>query len=129
MELIGRLHPLVVHLPIGILLMTFLFEVLSRFRGYKKLRIAANVSLVLGTASAMAASLSGWLLSQEDSGYDERLVKQHLIAGLSTAILSLLLLTVFFNKEIFKKDERKKIRLLSLIPVVFLIFVTGHLGG
>ena len=38
MEFIGRLHPLVVHLPIGILLIAFIFEVLSRFRGYKKLK-------------------------------------------------------------------------------------------
>lgn len=129
MEFIGRLHPLVVHLPIGILLMTFLFEVLSRYRGYKKLRIAANVSLVIGSVSAMVASLSGWLLSQEDSGYDERLVQQHLIAGIATTVLSLLLLAVFFNKHLFKKAERKKVRLLSLIPLVILIFVTGHLGG
>jgi uncharacterized membrane protein len=128
MEFIGRLHPLVVHLPIGILLLAFLFEVLSRFHGYKKLKLAADVSLVLGTVSAMLASVSGWLLSNE-AGYEEHLLTQHKISGLVTTALALILAALFVGIRSFKKDVRKKIRLFAFFPLMIALFTTGHFGG
>ena len=128
MEFLGRLHPLVVHLPIGILLLAFLLEVLSRFRGYKKLSKAVPISIALGSVSAILASISGWLLSQE-GGYDEPLIDQHKYSGLATAALALILLAIFYWIKLFNKAQRNKIRLLAFIPLVVLISVTGHLGG
>jgi uncharacterized membrane protein len=128
MELIGRLHPLVVHLPIGILLMAFLLEVLSRFRGYKKLKASVNITVAIGTASALMACVSGWILSQE-GGYDENLVGQHQISGIATAIVALVVLAIFYGIKSFQKGVQKKIRLFSFFPLVILISITGHLGG
>lgn len=128
MEFIGRLHPLVIHLPIGILLLAFLLEVLSRFRGYKKLGVAVPISILIGTLSAIMACVSGWQLSQE-GGYDEPVIDQHKYSGLATAAMSLILLAIFYRIKYFNKAQRKKIRLLAFLPLVVLISVTGHLGG
>jgi uncharacterized membrane protein len=128
MEFIARLHPLVVHLPIGILLLAFLLEVLSRFRGYKNLGDAVGISIFLGTISAIMACISGWLLSQ-DGGYDEPLIDQHKYSGLATAVVSIVIAAIFYRIKFFKKENREAIRLFSFFPLVILILITGHLGG
>jgi uncharacterized membrane protein len=128
MEFLARLHPLVVHLPIGILLLAFLLEVLSRFRGYKKLRSAVFISILLGTISAIFACISGWLLSQ-DGGYDEPLIDQHKFSGLATAAVSIVITALYYRIKLFPKVNRNAIRLFSFLPLVVLILITGHLGG
>ena len=71
---IGRLHPLLVHLPIGVLLLAFLFEVLSRMRPYKKLRFAIRPALGIGTLAALASVVTGLYLA-DLGAYDERILR------------------------------------------------------
>jgi len=55
MQFLGRFHPLIVHLPIGFLLLAFIFECLSLLDTYKKLKVAVKPSLLLGAAFAVVA--------------------------------------------------------------------------
>ena len=47
-DLIGRLHPLLVHLPIGFLILAFIFELLTFRKRFKKLRQAVPAAVLLG---------------------------------------------------------------------------------
>src|SRR5687767_13394432 len=84
----GRFHPLLVHLPIGILFLSFLFECLSFRNGYKKLNKAVQPALFWGSVFAIAAAISGFFLRKE-GGYEEDIANLHQNFGIVTAVLSL----------------------------------------
>src|SRR5580698_2713392 len=84
---IGRQHPLLVHLPIGILLLAILLEALSMRRDYAGLKQAADLSLLLGMCSAVLSCCTGWLLSRTGD-YDPGLVVVHQWLAISLTIVS-----------------------------------------
>lgn len=129
-SLFGRLHPLLVHLPIGFLFLAFVFECLSAAQAYRSLRKAVQPSLLLGSAFAIASALSGYLLRQE-GGYEERLANLHQNLGISTAIVALAVYIVrpLMKKWIADPIKRKRARILLLVPVIVLLSLTGHFGG
>lgn len=129
-QLFGRFHPLVVHLPIGMLFLAFLFECLSRFRPYRSLGSAVQPSLLLGAISACAAVVSGLLLARE-GGYDDALLQQHQNFGIATTILAIILFFIRKKATNFIQDKKKlkSARILLLVPLMALLSLTGHLGG
>ena len=59
---LGRFHPVVVHLPIGILLLAVLLHWLSRKPQFNNLQPAVSITLLLGALTAILSCISGWLL-------------------------------------------------------------------
>lgn len=130
LEFFGRLHPLVVHLPIGILIVAFIFEALSFYERHARLRRAVRPSLVIGFFAAVMACLTGLTLKNE-GGYDDNALEIHQFLGLATAALTAV---VFFLRKQFKTifpdlRRRKAARILMLFVLVIALSVTGHLGG
>ena len=129
-QFFGRFHPLLVHLPIGILFLAFFFEFASYFSPFKRLRQAIQPSLFLGAIFSIAAVASGLLLSRE-GGYDDRLLILHRNTGIATAIFTTLL--YFLRKSAVTyfqdKGKRKIVRIFLFIPLIGLLSLTGHLGG
>ncbi|HQQ96334.1 MAG TPA: hypothetical protein PLX35_03685 [Cyclobacteriaceae bacterium] len=125
---IGRLHPLLVHLPIGILLLAFLFEVLSRTRPFKKLRFAIRPALGIGTLAALASVVTGLYLA-DLGAYDERILRGHKYLGIATAALAVLIYVHRRYAIVPDKIARKRIRLALFIALTFFIVLTGHFGG
>jgi mono/diheme cytochrome c family protein/uncharacterized membrane protein len=119
-ELIGRFHPVLVHLPIGILLLAGLFQLLAFKPQYAALHAAISIALFWGMISAIISCISGYLLSQSGD-YDEELVNTHKWFAIATASVSLI--AYLFNRW---ENEFAKWVILSMIP---LIIITGHLGG
>ena len=115
LEFIGHLHPVIVHLPIGILLLGVLMMV---YQHYSKVDLRAPISLafLVGSISAVMACIAGWILSNSGE-YDVLLVQKHQWTGISTAVIGLL---VYFLKQYRK--------LLAVI-LTLLVFITGHYGG
>ena len=66
LSLIGRLHPMVLHLPIGIFMFVFFMELYARFKQTSKFTDAIGFGLLLAAFFASISCLTGWLLS--DSG-------------------------------------------------------------
>ncbi len=114
-EVIGRLHLVIIHLPIGILLFAFAMILLERFR---RVDIQAGISFALlwGSISAVAACIAGWNLAHSGE-YDADLVFRHQWTGIATAGLGF---SAYFVKRI--RD------ILTTLTVVFLA-VAGHYGG
>ena len=119
-EFIGNFHPVLVHLPIGILLLAGLFQLLSLNPKYTGLHAATSIALFWGMICAVASCISGYLLSQSGD-YDEELVNTHKWFGITTAFISLI--AYLFNRweNVFAKWV-----ILVMVP---LVIVTGHLGG
>jgi uncharacterized membrane protein len=118
----GRLHPAIVHLPIGILLLACLFELLTNSTRYANFRPVIQTMIFWGMLAAIAAVVSGLLL--EGSGeYEEEYVEPHEWVAITSAIFSIVLYILY---KIHVK--RKLVRITSLV-VLALIAVTGHLGG
>ncbi len=129
-DFFGRLHPLLVHLPIGILFIAGIFEFLSYFVRYKKLRQAVQPALFWGALFSIMAALSGYFLSQE-GGYDDSLLSLHRNTGIATAIIATLL--YFLRKSAVTyfqdKGKRKLVRIFLFIPLIGVLSLAGHLGG
>ncbi|MBO9153315.1 c-type cytochrome domain-containing protein [Chitinophaga sp. GCM10012297] len=119
---IGRFHPLLVHLPIGMLIVAFILEVMSKNRRLAVLSAAVLPVLVFGALSAVAACIAGWLLSTS-GGYDEDALDLHMWMGIGVAAISVLL-CVFRRYALFRN---------AWLPVSFVMIVllsaAGHFGG
>lgn len=129
-SLFGRFHPLLVHLPIGILFIAFLFEVLSKTDRYRKLDGAVQTTLLWGMLTAAASVVSGYMLSLE-GGYPDRLLTLHRNFGIATALFAVFL---YFIREsslvrIGNKKKRKQLRIILFLPLMILLIATGHWGG
>jgi len=125
---LGHLHPLVVHLPIGFLLLAVLFNLAAYSQKLGHLRAAVPFTLLLGFASAVFACVFGYLLSLSGD-YDDDLLSNHRIAGISLAIGSgiLYLLTTRFFGRLFRVPA--PLFSFLLIALLVLISYTGHQGG
>jgi mono/diheme cytochrome c family protein/uncharacterized membrane protein len=116
LEVFGRLHPALVHLPVGILVLAFILQFIGSFQR------AITVILLLGGISAALSCISGFILSKHDD-YDPGLVNWHQWMGIITAVIC------FIAWFIYKKNIG--IRLQRAVMVLLFVFVsiTGHMGG
>ncbi|WP_443938519.1 c-type cytochrome domain-containing protein [Pedobacter sp. MW01-1-1] len=121
-EFIGHFHPMLVHLPIGILLVAALFILLSFTERFKSLYSAVVLLLWLGILGAVFSCITGLLLAQSGE-YERDLVNYHKWMGIGTALASIILLWVF------KKIKIKWIVIALSVLLVLIISVTGHMGG
>lgn len=122
LEFFGHFHPLIVHLPIGILLTALFLQWLSARDSYRSYASVVPVVLLMGVIAAFLSCITGWILSLTDD-YDKTLVSWHMWMGIATAFTSLLL----YAKSVNPKFGVSR-KLLTLI-LLTLILVTGHLGG
>ncbi len=142
---LGRFHPLIVHLPIGFLLLTVILFAISFLKNYSFLLRALPVILLLGAVSSIAAAILGWLLSNE-GGYQESTLQWHQWMGVSVAVIATagwLWISGFIGKINQPKGKsststevihdrvitHKKSVGLVIALLFLLISTTGHLGG
>ncbi len=121
-EFIGHLHPALVHLPIGILLIALLLIWLSGKKPYNISPAVISLVLLIGAISSVITCITGYVLST-NGDYDESLVSWHMWMGIGVAFASFLLYIKVVNRQV---DVAYKI---LFIAVLILIFITGHLGG
>lgn len=121
-ELIGHFHPLLVHLPIGILLVALLMQWLSSKPKYASLKQAVPIVLLWGSITALISCITGYLLSISDD-YDQSLVNWHMWLSIGVVLTS----AILYSKEVNPAVEISK-KLLSF-ALLSLLLVTGHLGS
>ncbi len=116
-SIIGKLHPLVVHLPIGILLLNVVLIFITRYEKYVNAKGILPITLLLGAISAVAAGITGLLLYQNDD-YNIVVLNYHKWLGISVAIAAL---AIYY----FKQQESR----VAGIILALLLTITGHFGG
>ena len=123
----GKLHPLVVHFPIGLLVIGLFIELFTIGGKRQNLRPGLNWIIYIGSISAIISALFGWLL-RSFGDYSGDLVYFHQNMGIATAVLASV--TALLLRYKMKNSSRSYIpyRLALTLTVIFLS-ITGHLGG
>lgn len=119
----GRLHPLLVHLPIGFILLALLFD-LKRFKEKGSRFNFLNIIWFLAFISSFFSALMGWLLAQNGYYIDADLTP-HQYTGI---------LLVFFSclgwvLRIKNINMPSLFMRINNLIVLFLLILVGHLGG
>ena len=118
---IGNYHILLLHLPIGGFIFTFLLYLLQNFLK-ENYSAPINFGLIFSFVSAIITSILGYILHLE-GGYNEALVDRHMwLAIISTLLIGI---TLYLHKNNFSK----KVVLSSFVTSQILISVTSHFGG
>ena len=117
---LGKFHPVILHIPIGFLLLAFMMEGHDHWKKQNQFQAAISFSLFWGMVGAIIAAGTGYLLALNGS-YEEALLSNHQWLGFGVAGLSVLL--YLFNKS----QSNFYFPLFSVIIVG--VLATGHLGG
>ena len=121
-DLMGRFHPLIVHLPIGFLLLGLMMLVYdSRENKHQKI---IRFTFLWGTLSTLAAILTGTIQYNRE-GYPWEDIQGHLFLGVFTFAFSFF---IFLKLKGYRFLKKVSYRFLGY-GLVVIIFVTGHLGG
>lgn len=121
---LGRLHPLVLHLPIGLVFAVFVLE-LGALRGIK-VRPAQGPLLVLAALFALVAAGSGWILGHED-GYGGETFERHQRLGLAVAAATTTAALLFRRAE--RSPLATGLYRVALATALALLVPAGHLGA
>ncbi len=127
LKLIGRLHPLVVHFPIGLLVVALFLEALTLKGKRPGLREGINWMVYLGALFAVISAGFGWFLRVYDD-YSGDLVTTHQNLGIITAIFAMLVAMLLFKISHKTTPNYLAYRSGLLITVLF-VAITGHLGA
>lgn len=121
-EFFGRFHPVLVHLPVGILLLGGLLLILIGKKKYASLQPAVDIILFIGMITAILSCITGYLLSQNGE-YDGSLARSHQWLGIGVAVASALA-WFFHRKRYFVRQQP-----VWGAAIVLLLLLTGHQGG
>jgi YHS domain-containing protein/uncharacterized membrane protein len=118
---LGRLHPLLVHLPIGLILLLVLLEMVGRRPRFKNAYASVGFILALTVPEALVTVICGWLLSQA-GGYQSQLLQWHKWTGIGT-VAACALAGLLYSLEL------KKLYRWSLVLTLAALVVASHFGG
>jgi uncharacterized membrane protein/mono/diheme cytochrome c family protein len=125
---IGRFHPVLVHLPIGFLLIAALLEI-GRRSGRINISETTVVFVLFWSAiSATFACIAGYLLSL-GGGYDEELLSDHMWKGIGVAAFAWVAWLVKSDRIGKVIPFGKMVYLPAFGIAVLLTMSAGHDGG
>jgi uncharacterized membrane protein len=128
----SQFHPMVVHFPIAIIIIGFLFDLSSLF--LTKVKCLSTMGLyleVIGMLGAIAAFGTGYYFTSQMEGEAGILKDQHQLFATLT-LVAIILATFFRLLLVYQKKEESylKYAALSLFLLAFIfVIITGHLGG
>ena len=118
---LGKFHPVILHLPIGALYLTFCLALLEKFFKSKYI-IPIRFGLLFSFVFALISALLGFFLTLGDN-FSGQIVDIHMWLGISTALFIGLLLWIH-------KTTKYSVVFFPLFTfTVILLSVTGHFGG
>lgn len=125
---LGRFHPLVLHLPIGFLVIAFTLEILARFKRYSQYRSALKLILLLGAISAVLAAALGYMLAQA-GGYNEELLFIHQWSGIALAFFAVAAFVLYRLSQKGSSVALDRFYLAIMILMMISLAIAGHFGG
>ena len=122
-QFLGRFHPVVVHLPIGFILLVPLLEVAGRIR--PALREAAGLVLWLSVPACVGAAILGVLLAYGSGDAGVR-VARHMWSGIALTIAVFLCAVL---RSMWTSGTMRALYPTVLAGVVVLVLWATHQGG
>ena len=128
MALIGRLHPVLVHFPIALVILAAFAEGVAILARESRWHFVAIVNIRAGAFFAVVTTLAGWLLARTPSIEPTPLLTWHRWLGTMGATLAVV---VALASGIASGASARKIRVFRIVmfATAALVAVTGHLGG
>jgi len=125
LQVLGRMHPVVLHFPIVLIILYTAF-VLVTPREYRKEAWYRNVSdwlVLIAALTAAITALMGLLLSREP-GYDKDAIALHKYTGILT---SFALVAIYNSRKWF--EEHLNLSRVFMLLTTGIVMWAGHLGG
>lgn len=128
MALIGRLHPMLVHFPIGLVLIAAVAEVVAMTTGLRDWRAVAVANVRAGAVFAIGAVIAGWRLASSPGIEATSSLEWHRWLGTIAAM-------AVFGAALATGGARGRspfalwVYRITLFWAAALVAVTGHLGG
>tara|TARA_X000000368_G_scaffold372439_1_gene322806 strand:+ start:1730 stop:3082 length:1353 start_codon:yes stop_codon:yes gene_type:complete len=123
---LGRFHPLLVHLPIGFLILAILIEIYSSIFKIRINQRIINFTWFVAFFSSVLTTLLGLLIAETGHYIDENLF-MHKVFGLSLTAISFI--SWFLRLSIFSNLFSSSLKTLSNTIIIVLLTLTGHYGG
>ncbi len=124
----GRFHPILVHLPIGFLLLAAFLAIGKKWGKLEVHDYTLSVILFWSAVSATLACGAGYLLSL-GGGYDEELLDEHMWQGLGVAALAWIAWAVKSDAIGHRIPFGPKFYLPAFGLATVMTMVAGHHGG
>lgn len=125
-ETFGNMHPLVLHLPIGIVFLTVVMEALG-WLSFGKYRPVTTVSLFIAIMTGAIACVTGYVDMHMDFNPESETWNDHMWAGIAfVGVLSLAFLSRIWSPD---KGGRNPIYAILLIAASGVMGFGAHIGG
>jgi uncharacterized membrane protein len=118
---IGHFHPVLVHLPVGILLWAIVLQWLSKLPAFTSLSAAVPATYLVGAVMAILSCISGWLLS-DSATYPAETLNLHKWMGIGVAVIALILYYIHHK-------QLHSFKMLASVVLFCMVMVAGHFGG
>lgn len=125
---LGRFHPVMLHLPIGLFCGLLILALLNAVSKSKASSFACDILLGLTTVSASLAAGAGFCLATE-GGYNADLLADHQLLG-TLFTLAILAAALLRSRGIRKgRTSHGFLELIALFVAAATMVITGHHGG
>ena len=127
-QFLGRLHPLIVHFPIGLLIVALILEIYSWRNKDQPFRSGLHIILLIGALSSVIAAVFGLLLKDQDE-YSGNALTIHQWSGIATAVLAAT--TFYFFRLSGRSNNSQLLNVYRSLLIFSVIGVTiaGHYGA
>jgi len=128
--LLGKLHVLVVHLPIGLLTFAAFFEFIGWWRKAAIWSTVSRFNYVAGALAALVAAPLGWLAASQANFPDnlQSVLFWHRWLGVSTAAVGVIGLVVLFIEH-RRGQQTPAVYRAVLATIALAVPLTAHFGG
>ena len=126
LQVVGRMHPLVLHFPVVLVILyalTMLIFVFKKEKADDSFKHVTDLLLLLAAFSSVFTALAGLFLSKEE-GYDAEALQWHKWSGVTIAVFTLG--WYYFGKRL---QAKRIISLFTSVVAILLISFAGHQGA
>jgi uncharacterized membrane protein len=116
---VGRLHPLLVHLPIGFIVFLAIIEVAAFWAPFKEAMTARRLLLLMSVVSVLVSAGCGWILSWS-GGYGEKALVWH--KWLGTGLVP----TVILLQVLLRRRAMLAYRICLGFTMILLVFAGDY---
>ena len=123
---VGRMHPMLLHFPIVILLLALLLEFFSfraKYTSERFYQLFADSLLLIGTLTAAITAIMGILLSKEE-GYQSAAIEWHKMGGVSIVFVCSF---IYYSRD--ASWFRSWVVKVSSVVAVVCVITAAHLGS
>ena len=129
LESFGRLHPLLVHLPLGLVFAAFAVEVTRLIQRRPTVSAFTPIALGLAALGAVAASGTGWFFAESEASSDSLFWHRWLGISASIVLIALAWLAARATRSSGEGTQITPIVRSVLLASALLVGWVGHLGG